>query len=124
MRLAIRQWRRARARALQAAASGPVDIVARIMSQWLSEHFRQSFVVENRAGSGGAIAAAPFGGEGGRGMPKNIENNPMQSNRESLAGMLLTDPAKTFDMSGETGAVLNPHAICKNFNRPASQRAF
>jgi tripartite-type tricarboxylate transporter receptor subunit TctC len=40
------------------AAGGPVDIVARIMSHWLSEHFGQQFVVENRAGSGGNIAAA------------------------------------------------------------------
>ena len=40
------------------AAGGPVDIVARILSQWLSEHFGQQFVVENRAGSGGNIAAA------------------------------------------------------------------
>jgi tripartite-type tricarboxylate transporter receptor subunit TctC len=39
-------------------AGGPVDVVARIMSQWLSEHFGQQFVVENRAGSGGNIAAA------------------------------------------------------------------
>ena len=40
------------------AAGGPVDVVARIMSQSLSEHFGQQFVVENRAGSGGNIAAA------------------------------------------------------------------
>jgi tripartite-type tricarboxylate transporter receptor subunit TctC len=40
------------------AAGGPVDIVARIMSQWLSEHLGQQFVVENRAGSGGNLAAA------------------------------------------------------------------
>jgi tripartite-type tricarboxylate transporter receptor subunit TctC len=40
------------------AAGGPVDIVARIMAQWLSEHLGQQFVVENRAGSGGNIAAA------------------------------------------------------------------
>jgi tripartite-type tricarboxylate transporter receptor subunit TctC len=40
------------------AAGGPVDIVARIMSQWLSEHLGQQFVVENRTGSGGNIAAA------------------------------------------------------------------
>jgi tripartite-type tricarboxylate transporter receptor subunit TctC len=37
-------------------AGGPVDTVARIMSQALSEHFGQQFVVENRAGSGGNIA--------------------------------------------------------------------
>jgi tripartite-type tricarboxylate transporter receptor subunit TctC len=40
------------------SAGGPVDIVARIMSQWLSERLGQQFVVENRTGSGGNIAAA------------------------------------------------------------------
>src|ERR1700761_7071609 len=40
------------------AAGGPVDVVARIMAQWLSDHFGQQFVVENRTGSGGNIAAA------------------------------------------------------------------
>jgi tripartite-type tricarboxylate transporter receptor subunit TctC len=40
------------------SAGGPVDIVARIMGQWLSEHLGQQFVVENRTGSGGNIAAA------------------------------------------------------------------
>src|SRR3979411_495562 len=40
------------------AAGGPVDIVARIMSQYLSERLWQQFVVENRAGSGGNLAAA------------------------------------------------------------------
>jgi tripartite-type tricarboxylate transporter receptor subunit TctC len=40
------------------AAGGPTDIVARVMSQWLSEHFGQQFVVENRGGSGGNLAAA------------------------------------------------------------------
>src|SRR3954454_6415435 len=39
-------------------AGGPVDTVARIMAQWLSEKLGQQFVVENRAGSGGNIAAA------------------------------------------------------------------
>ena len=40
------------------AAGGPVDIVARILSQWLSDHLGQQFIVENRTGSGGNIAAA------------------------------------------------------------------
>jgi tripartite-type tricarboxylate transporter receptor subunit TctC len=40
------------------SAGGPVDIVARIMGQWLSDRFGQQFVVENRTGSGGNIAAA------------------------------------------------------------------
>src|SRR5947207_121727 len=40
------------------AAGGPLDIVARIMSQWLSDRLGQQFIVENRTGSGGNIAAA------------------------------------------------------------------
>jgi len=40
------------------APGGPVDGVARVLSQWLSDHFGQQFVVENRTGSGGNIAAA------------------------------------------------------------------
>jgi tripartite-type tricarboxylate transporter receptor subunit TctC len=40
------------------APGGPVDAVARVMAQWLSDHFGQQFVVENRTGSGGNIAAA------------------------------------------------------------------
>jgi tripartite-type tricarboxylate transporter receptor subunit TctC len=38
------------------AAGGPVDTVARIMAQSLSERLGQQFIVENRAGSGGNIA--------------------------------------------------------------------
>jgi tripartite-type tricarboxylate transporter receptor subunit TctC len=38
------------------AAGGPVDIVARLMAQWLSDRLGQQFVVENRAGGGGNIA--------------------------------------------------------------------
>jgi tripartite-type tricarboxylate transporter receptor subunit TctC len=37
-------------------AGGPVDTVARIMAQKLSERLGQQFIVENRAGSGGNIA--------------------------------------------------------------------
>ncbi|WP_035705759.1 Bug family tripartite tricarboxylate transporter substrate binding protein [Bradyrhizobium genomosp. I (2014)] len=40
------------------AAGGPVDIVARIMAQWLSDRLGQQVIVENRTGSGGNIAAA------------------------------------------------------------------
>src|ERR1700759_2912695 len=40
------------------APGGPVDAVARVMAQWLSDKFGQQFVVEKRTGSGGNIAAA------------------------------------------------------------------
>jgi tripartite-type tricarboxylate transporter receptor subunit TctC len=36
---------------------GPTDIIARLMSQWLSERLGQQFVIENRPGSGGNLAA-------------------------------------------------------------------
>ena len=46
------------------AAGGPLDIVARLMAQWLSDRLGHQFVVENRAGAGGniateAVASAP-----------------------------------------------------------------
>src|ERR1700749_518511 len=40
------------------APGGPVDAVARVLSEWLSDKFGQQFVGENRTGSGGNIAAA------------------------------------------------------------------
>jgi tripartite-type tricarboxylate transporter receptor subunit TctC len=48
-------------------AGGTSDIVARVLSQWLSERLRQQFVVENRPGAGSNLAteavarAAPDG---------------------------------------------------------------
>jgi tripartite-type tricarboxylate transporter receptor subunit TctC len=37
-------------------AGGPVDTIARLMAQYLSERLGQQFIVENRGGSGGNIA--------------------------------------------------------------------
>src|SRR6267142_7130515 len=41
---------------LGASPGGIIDILARLMGQWLSESFGQSFVIDNRPGGGGAIA--------------------------------------------------------------------
>jgi tripartite-type tricarboxylate transporter receptor subunit TctC len=39
------------------AAGGSTDGIARSIAQWLSDNLHQQFVVENRAGAGGALAA-------------------------------------------------------------------
>ena len=38
------------------AAGGGIDVAARLMCQWLSEHLGQQFIVENRPGAGSNIA--------------------------------------------------------------------
>jgi tripartite-type tricarboxylate transporter receptor subunit TctC len=38
-------------------AGGGTDIVARVMSEWMSNYLGQQFVIENRGGSGGNIGA-------------------------------------------------------------------
>ena len=40
------------------AAGGNTDVMARMAARKLSEVLKQSFIVENRIGAGGAIAAA------------------------------------------------------------------
>lgn len=40
------------------AAGGPTDIVARILAEKLTQKLGQSFIIENRAGASGAVAAA------------------------------------------------------------------
>jgi tripartite-type tricarboxylate transporter receptor subunit TctC len=39
------------------AAGGSNDIIARVLCDWLSEHFGQQFVVENRTGASGNVGA-------------------------------------------------------------------
>jgi tripartite-type tricarboxylate transporter receptor subunit TctC len=39
------------------AAGGPTDVAARFLADWLSQHFGQQFVVENRTGMGSNLAA-------------------------------------------------------------------
>src|ERR1700745_3317557 len=39
------------------AAGGGMDIVARLIGQWLSERLGQPFLIENRTGAGGGMAA-------------------------------------------------------------------
>jgi tripartite-type tricarboxylate transporter receptor subunit TctC len=48
-------------------AGGPVDLFARLIGQWLSEHLGQAVIIDNRAGAGGnigteTVARAPSDG--------------------------------------------------------------
>jgi tripartite-type tricarboxylate transporter receptor subunit TctC len=48
--------RRGRCASSSAAGGSDLDIYARLIGQWLSDHLGQSFVVENRPGAGGNLA--------------------------------------------------------------------
>src|SRR5258708_32836104 len=69
------------------AAGGPNDIVARILGEWLSNHMGQQWVIENRAGSCGRVAAgyvaaaAPGGCPGGFVAPRRAAAEPRYSKR-------------------------------------------
>ena len=64
-----------------APAGGSLDIVARVMGQWLAERLGQPFVIENRAGAASiiafeAIARAPADGYTISLIPVSIAINP------------------------------------------------
>jgi tripartite-type tricarboxylate transporter receptor subunit TctC len=42
------------------AAGGPNDIIGRLVGQYLSEHFGQQFIIENRVGAGGNIGTQAY----------------------------------------------------------------
>jgi tripartite-type tricarboxylate transporter receptor subunit TctC len=59
---------------------GALDIIARLMGQWLSDHLGQSFLVENRPGAGtnigvGAVAHAPADGYTLLLIPQSVTTN-------------------------------------------------
>ena len=39
------------------SAGGPTDIVARVLAEKLTQKFGQSFIIDNKAGASGAVAA-------------------------------------------------------------------
>ena len=89
------------------AAGGPNDITARLFSQYLSEHFNQQFVVENRPGAGGNIGmeqgarAAPDGYTLTLAPVGNLTIAP------SLYAKLPYDPAKDYAQITVLAAVPN-----------------
>jgi tripartite-type tricarboxylate transporter receptor subunit TctC len=76
------------------AAGGPVDIVARITAQKLTEAFKHQFVVDNRAGAGGNIAVELVARSAPDGYTLLMGANGTNAINPSLYKKLAVDPAK------------------------------
>jgi tripartite-type tricarboxylate transporter receptor subunit TctC len=71
------------------APGSTTDILARLMTQWLSERFSQQFVVEYRPGAGGNVGAeamvnAPADGYTLLMVPPAVAANPTLSSISAL----------------------------------------
>ncbi len=78
------------------AAGGPVDIVARITAQKLSEIFSQQVVVDNRAGAGGNIALEVVARSTPDGYTLLMGANGTNAINPSLYKKMPVDPEKDF----------------------------
>lgn len=76
------------------AAGGPVDIVARITAQKLTEAFKHQFLVDNRAGAGGNIAVELVARSAPDGYTLLMGANGTNAINPSLYKKLAVDPAK------------------------------
>ena len=98
------------------AAGGGVDVMARLISQRLSERFGQQFVVENRAGAAGiigtkAVIAAPADGY-------TLLYTP-----SSLALAVAVNKAPPYDVAKDLAPIINvavsPYALVVHASVPA-----
>ena len=97
---------------------GPVDIVARIMGQWLSERLGQPFVIENRGGAAGNVAtevvvrALP---DGYTLLQSNVSNAINATLYEKLNFNFLTDLVSVAGIQTTPGVVVvNPSFQAKS----------
>lgn len=94
---------------------GPTDIVGRIVAQALSEHFKQPFTVENKAGASGMIGAdivakAPSDGQT---LLINVSGHVINP---SLYSKMSHDPLK--DFKGITRLATTPIQLVVGANSP------
>src|SRR5262249_20108273 len=78
------------------AAGGGADLVARLLAQKLGERLGQSFVVENRLGAGGVIAAASVAKAAPDGATLFMGTSTQLAIQVTLHKSLPYDPANDF----------------------------
>ncbi len=78
------------------AAGGPIDLVARLTAQKLSEVFDQQFVIENRTGAGGTIAGEYVARSGRDGYTLSMGSAATLCIAPALYPKLPYDPVRDF----------------------------
>jgi tripartite-type tricarboxylate transporter receptor subunit TctC len=95
---------------------GPTDMLARMMTQKLSEELGQPIVVENKPGATGAIGAAQVKRAAADGYTLLAASIGVWATNPFLQKNLTYDPAKDFDLL--TVAVRSPNILVTNPNVP------
>ena len=101
---------------------GATDIIARIVAQHLTEHTKQSFIVENRPGANGNLAleaAAKAAPDGYTLLVGNVSTNAINEN--IYASTLSIKPSR--DLIGITKLVEIPHIVVAPASLPANNIA-
>src|SRR5438874_242585 len=101
---------------------GATDIIARIVAQHLTEHTKQSFIVENRPGANGNLAleaAAKAAPDGYTLLVGNVSTNAINEN--IYASSLSIKPSR--DLAGVAKLVEIPHIVVAPATLPASNIA-
>lgn len=89
--------------------AGPVDIIARVMSDKLTETWSQPVVVENISGAGGNIAGDRVAKATPDGYTLLVATNAQLAVNPSLYGKMTYDPAK--DLMPISQAVYSPNIL-------------
>ena len=99
------------------APGGPVDVIARLLAQKLAERTGQAFIVENRAGAGGNIAAKLVSGTAGDGYTLLVTSSAMAVNQT-----LYKDPGYDAlkDFAPIALAATSPNILIANVAVPAT----
>lgn len=100
------------------AAGGGIDVIARMLAQWLTDRLGQPFVVENRLGAGGVIATAFVSRAPADGHTLLLAADAQLAIQVPLRKNLPYDPVKDFAPIGIAGST--PFALLVNPAVPAN----